>query len=230
MSSVIEENLVIRPRRSLKKKLIVAGFYFFIFVIAVIAALYFGYQFGDGKQNRNSQVINSLKQDYDQIKEKYDALLVNEAMLVQTKNVQQSAYVELERTYEIVEQRNEFLNRRVNFYRSILSPKDGVSGIRIHDVSLREETNNLYFEIVLIQSINHSKEATAEVYVELFETKQSPKPIVRWKTSDHDFKFKFSEIVRGTLRAKQGLDGKVIKIIVLPEGDSSKQLVEWHKV
>ncbi len=230
MSRVIEENLVIRPKRSRKKKIFVATFYSLLFLFAVLVSLYFGYEYGDGEKGRNQIVLSDLKKDHIDLKTKYDALLANEAKLVQSQNVQQSAYAELEKNYELVDQRNEFLNRRVNFYRSILSPDDGISGVRIHDVSLREEENDLYFEIILIQSINHVREATAKVYVELFETKQSRKPIVAWKTSSHDFEFKFSEVVRGSLKAEQDLDGKFLKIIVLPSGDSSKQLVEWHKV
>ncbi len=230
MSRIIEENLVIRPKRSRKKKVFVATFYLLVLVSAVLTSLYFGYIYGDGEKDRNQLTLNNLQKDYQQLKVKYDDLLSNEAKLVQSQNVQQSAYAELEKNYELVDQKNEFLNRRVNFYRSILSPDDGISGVRIHDVSLREEENDLYFEIVLIQSINHEREATAKVYVELFETKQSRKPIIAWKASNHDFSFKFSEVVRGSLQAKQGLDGKFLKIIVLPSGDSSKQLVEWHKV
>ena len=118
----------------------------------------------------------------------------------------------------------------MNFYRSILTPKDGISGVRIHDVSLIEEKNTIYFEIILIQSINHEREVDAKVFVELFETKEDRKPIVAWKAITHDYKFKFSETVRGSLVSEKELNGKFLKIIVLPNGDSSKQLVEWHKV
>ncbi len=230
MSHLTEETLVIRPKRSRKKRLSLMGLYALIFVASIGLMFYLGYQFGNGHGDESSQVIKSLRKEYKELKGQYDDLLANEAKLVQSESVQKSAYSELEKDYELVEQKNEFLNRRVNFYRSILSPEDGVSGVRIHDVSLREELNDVYFEIVLIQAINHERKATAKVYVELFNSKRDRKPITSWKAANHDFQFKFSEVVRGALNAKDGLDGKFLKIIVLPSGDSSKQLVEWHKV
>ena len=51
-----------------------------------------------------------------------------------------------------------------------------------------------------------------------------------WKAKNHNFKFKFSETVKGSLTYENGFEGKFLKIIVLPNGDSAKQLVEWHEV
>lgn len=230
MDPLSGEKLVIRPKRSRKAKFFSVVTYVLILLVAVSLAAYAGFWFGTGDLDRNSIKLDKLQKEHKELSSKHDKLLLEEAKLVQSQNVQQSAYVELEKNYELIDQRNEFLNRRVNFYRSILSPKDGISGVRIHDVSLVEEKNNIYFEIILIQSINHEREAGARVFVELFETKQDRKPIVAWKAKTHDYKFKFSETISGVLTSEQSLNGKLLKIIVLPNGDSSKQLVEWHKV
>ena len=156
--------------------------------------------------------------------------MLQEAKLVQGQNVQQAAYVELEKNYELVDQRNEFLNRRVNFYRSILSPDDGISGVRIHNVNLIEEQKIIFFEITLIQSINHERDATAKVYVELYEAKEGRKPLASWQADNQNFKFKFFETVEGSVVSDKNIDNMFLKIIVLPNGDSTKQLVEWHEV
>ena len=230
MDPLSGEKLVIRPKRSRKAKAFGVAVYALVLLVAVSFAAYTGFWFGVGDLDRGTSKLNKLQEEHKVLSLKHDKLLLEEAKLVQSQNVQQSAYIELEKNYELVDQRNEFLNRRVNFYRSILSPKDGISGVRIHDVSLVEEKNNIYFEIILIQSINHEHEAGAKVFVELFETKLDRKPIVAWKAKTHDYKFKFSETVSGVLTSEHSLDGKLLKIIVLPNGDSSKQLVEWHKV
>ncbi len=222
--------LVIRPKRSRKSKLLAAFFYVVIAFFAISSATYLGFRYGSNIHDRSAQAYADIKQKHKQLKSKYEDLLLQEAKLVQGQNVQQAAYIELEKNYGLVGQRNEFLNRRVNFYRSILSPADGVSGVRIHDVKLIEEQNNIFFEITLIQSINHDSEATAKVYVELYENKKDRKPLVSWKADNHDFKFKFFETVQGLLVSKKGFKNMFLKIIVLPRGDSAKQLVEWHEV
>lgn len=230
MNPLSNEQLVIRPKRSRKTKSLVLSFYCVLSLIVMSLVFYAGLSVGSGEQSRSAKKLEVLQKKFTKLSDKHSSLLEQEAKLTQTQNVQQAAYVELEKNYELVDQRNEFLNRRVNFYRSILSPDDGVSGVRIHDVSLIEEGDSIYFEVVLIQSINHSSRASAKVFVELFETKQSRQPIAAWKTENHNFQFKFSETVRGSLESEKELDGMFLKIKVLPNGDSAKQLVEWHGV
>ena len=204
MDSYSGKQLVIRPKRSRKSKLLAVVFYAVIAFFAIGSSTYLGFRYGANIHDRSAQAFADLKREHKQLKSKYEDLLFQEAKLVQGQNVQQAAYIELEKNYELVDQRNEFLNRRVNFYRSILSPADGVSGVRIHDVNLVEEQNNIFFEITLIQSINHASEATAKVYVELYKNKQDRQPLVSWKADNHDFKFKFFETVQGLLVSKKG--------------------------
>ena len=230
MNSYSEEQLVIRPRRSRKTKLLVTCFYVLIALFVTSLTTFAGFRYGANNHDQSSRALAALKKEHKQLRSKYKNILLQEAKLVQGQNVQQAAYIELEKNYELVDQRNEFLNRRVNFYRSILSPVDGISGVRIHDVNLIEEQKNIFFEITLIQSINHDSEATAKVYVELYKSKQDRQPLVSWQADNHSFQFKFSETVQGSLVSEKGFEEMFLKIIVLPNGDSTKQLVEWHEV
>lgn len=230
MNSYSDEQLVIRPKRSRKSKFLAACFYVLIAVFAISLGTFLGFRYGANNHDQSARALTVLKKEHRQLQSKYKNILLQEAKLVQGQNVQQAAYIELEKNYELVDQRNEFLNRRVNFYRSILSPVDGISGVRIHDVNLIEEQKNIFFEITLIQSINHESEATAKVYVELYENKQDRQPLVSWQTDSHDFQFKFFETVQGSLVSEKGFEDMFLKIIVLPSGDSTKQLIEWHEV
>ena len=224
------EQLVIRPKRSRKSKILIASIYLIVFLFAIGSATYLGFRYGANIYDLSARSLADLKESHKQLKSNYEELLLQEAKLVQGQNVQQAAYIELEKIYELVDQRNEFLNRRVNFYRSILSPDDGISGVRIHNVNLIEEQKTIFFEITLIQSINHERDATAKVYVELYETKEGRKPLARWQADNQNFKFKFFETVEGSVVSDKNIDNMFLKIIVLPNGDSTKQLVEWHEV
>jgi hypothetical protein len=226
-----EQQLVIRPKRSKKKRIVVAIFYLIIFLLSVYATYYLGYKSGTIGNETRIIALAELEEKYSELKQKNAELTFELAKLEQYKEVQKAAYSELEKTYETVEGKNEFLNRRVNFYRSILSPEDGVSGLRVHAVKLTERSNSkVDFEITLVQSINHERKIKVNILVELFDSKKAADSLDDWKSSSDTLVFSYSKVVRGSLRLDSSLRNKFVKITVTPENDSSKQLVEWHKI
>ena len=226
-----EQQLVIRPKRSLKKRAAKFFLYLGVFFSSIYVAHFFGYKNGTIGNEARILELAELTQKYTNLTKENSELTFELAKLDQFTEVQKAAYRELERTYEIVEEKNEFLNRRVNFYRSILSPEDGISGLRIHAVKLTESTEDrLDFEVILIQSINHQRKAKVNLHVELFDSKIAKNPLTDWKSPSNVLEFSYSETVNGSLILDQGFRGKFVKITAIPENGSSKQLVEWHEI
>jgi len=228
-----QETLVIRPSWSNKKR----KRYILIAILALIllttSTYFFGYFKGLKDVEGNALWIADLQKNVSELRKSEKELQNKVARLKTNDSVQKTAYKELEKTYEQVDQKNEFLNRRINFYRSMVSPKDGISGVRIHSFKLLESNvkNKVDFEITLIQSITHSSKANVEVMVELYRSKDSASPELVWSHSSNDYSFRYYEIVKGALNYSDGeVDGKFIKLTVTPDGDKNKQLVEWRKV
>lgn len=227
----IGQRLVIRPQRSMKKQLAFVFLSVITVVLSVCLAYFLGYREGMLENEKRVLRLAELESHYADLRQKNAELTFEVAKLDQYKKVQKSAYSELEKTYESVENKNEFLNRRLSFYQSILSPKDGISGLRIHAVKFTEDSaNQADFEITLIQSINHQKKMKVKLTVELFDSKESSEPLTNWKSSSNVLVFSYSQIVRGSLFLEPSLRGKFVKITAVPENHPSKQLVEWHQI
>jgi len=128
----VQEKMVVRPGWSNKKKNLII-FTTLVAVISLVVGMYYhGYSKGIRNVEGHELLISDLQNNISELGVAKKDLQKKLARLEVDRDVQKSAYKELEKTYERVDQNNEYLNRRVNFYRSILTPKDGVSGVRIH--------------------------------------------------------------------------------------------------
>jgi hypothetical protein len=228
----LNEKLVVRRSWSLKKRI---GFVFgavLIVVSAIYGSYFYGYQKGISDIEGASLLIEDLRDNVKLLKAEGKAFNSELTRSNSESDVQKAAYKELEKAYEQLDKKNEFLNRRVNFYRSILSPEDGISGVRVHTVKLLEgaNANEVDFELTLIQSVQHEKEAKVAVEVQLFANRRSSEPISSWQSSQKDYSFRYSEIVKGSIKLGENALEGVIKFTVVPEGDIEKQIVEWHKL
>jgi len=219
------DKMIIRPTWSAKKRNMLILSTLSLLAMLFFLTYYIAYQRGSTHGGDNAFLLSELKKNVSVFKSENKVLKKQVARLESSDSINQSAYKALEKTYERVDQKNEFLNRRVNFYRSIISPKDGVSGLRLH------EESSVNFEMTLIQAINHSASANVEVRVGLYESKDSAEPLTVWNPSNKLYSFRYSEVIFGGLVLDKGnVKGKFIKVVVVPDKDNGRQLVEWHKV
>jgi len=227
------DKLIIRPTWSVQKRntLILSA-------VALLALLFFltyfiAYQRGSTHGGDNAFLLAELKKNISVFKSENKLLKKQVARLEGSDSINQSAYKALESAYERVDQKNEFLNRRVNFYRSIISPKDGVSGLRLHAFKLLRGVgkSSINFEMTLIQAIRHTSNANVEVSVGLYDSEDSAEPLAVWKPGFSSYSFRYSEVIFGNLSLDSDVvKGKFVKVVVIPDNDHEKKLVEWHKV
>lgn len=224
--------LSIRPKLSRDKKLMMLS----VGIVSLAALLFSSYRIGYRKANfdsvENGSYIVRLEKRQNELENKVKSLSQELAVAQRKVQVQKSAYNEMNRSYSRVDEKNEYLNRRVNFYRSIISPEDGRSGVKIHDVrSTLLPDGNLNLELVLIQSIDHVANANVYVKIELHDKKKSKSGLQVWpKSGLKKVKFRLSESLNVQFPVGDSEKSRVLKIVALPNNDPEKQLVEWHEI
>lgn len=224
--------LLIRPRWSKRLRVTVT----ITVIICTIAALYgawrWGYFMAVDQQEERQQSLELTSGELRKANRRIERLSLDLAKAERQKQIQDAAYEEVNKTYQKVEQKNEFLQRRVNFYRSIISPEDGVAGVKVHDVRTRVlAEGGVDFELVLIQAMAHQKEVKVGVTIELYESRRQKTPIAVWPASGVELvEFRYSQVLEGVLSLPEADSGMVMKVIARINNKDSSQLVEWHKL
>jgi len=226
----------IRPKLSRDKIVALIS----VAVVTVAALLFGSYKIGYRQANfdaaENGSYIVRLEKQLRESENKGKSLTQELAVAQRKVQVQKSAYDEITSSYSRVDEKNEYLNRRVNFYRSIISPKDGRSGVKIHDVrSTLSDNGDLNLEVVLIQSIDHVRDADVHVKIEMHDSKKSKSGRHVWPESGTEVvSFRLSETLNINFKVDANDDGgktkRLLKIVALPDNDPEKQLVEWHEI
>lgn len=222
----------IRPKWSRDRKIAIAS----LVIISLVGLLFGSYRMGYRKANFDSvehgSYITRLEKDLNVSKSKARKLSQELAVAQREVQVQQAAYVGINKDYQKVESKNEELGRKLDFYRSIIAPEDGVSGVKIHDVrtTLNEE-GLLDFEVVMIQSIHHDANSRVTIMVELLPGKRARKATQTWPTSGSKvIEFRYSEVIKGIFENVEAKSGAVLRITARPNNSTDKQLVEWHEL
>jgi len=222
----------IRPKWSRDKKIVVIG----LSVLTAIGLLFGSFKAGYRKANFDSvehgSYITRLERELSSVKSTAKELQQKLAVAERDSQVQKSAYAEINKTYQKVDDKNEELNRKLNFYRSIITPEDGRSGIKIHDVrTTLNASGQLGFEVVMIQSIDHSSSKNVSVLIELMKSKKARTNIQQWPAAGRKtINLRYSDLVRGVFENVQIKSDMVLKITARPNGRVDKQLVEWHEL
>ncbi len=224
--------LSIKPKLSKDKIVVMIS----VALLTVAALLFGSYKMGYRQANfdaaENGSYIVRLEKQLGKSQNDAKSLTQQLAMAQRKEQVQKSAYDEITGSYERVDEKNEYLNRRVNFYRSIISPKDGRSGVKIHDVrSTLAANGELNLEVVLIQSIDHVRDANVHVKIEMHESKKSKSGKHVWPNLGTEaVSFRLSETLNIKFPVADSDSKRILKIVALPDNDPEKQLVEWHEI
>ena len=224
--------ILIRPKWSRDKKITVIS----VSIITAVGLLLGSYKVGYRKANFDSaehgSYIYRLEKKLSSVESQAKQLQKKLAVAQRDSQVQQAAYGEINKTYQKVDDKNEELNRKLNFYRSIISPEDGRSGVKIHDISTTLDADGrLGFEVVMIQSIDHSSSQNVAILIELMESKKARNNIQQWpKSGQKMIDLRYSDVINGVFKDVQIKSDMVLKITARPNGRVDKQLVEWHEL
>lgn len=173
-----------------------------------------------------------LKETRDKLDQSHRQLEDSESSLSRvTRQLQidEAAYQELRKQLDESNKQIAGLARELKFYRSIISPADGRSGVRIQDFELEESSdgkNEYRYRLTLIQALEHEKTVKGSVRFEVNGTQDGAAKSIHVPDSSQErisAEFKYFQNFAGTITLPEGFAPAEVKVIFR---SSDKAIVE----
>lgn len=191
----------------------------------------------EDKQDGNTQ--NSALQP---LKDENKELIAQLAKLERMAAIDKTASVNTQKG--LVEKENEIktLKEELSFYKSIISPEQGETGLTIHSFDLAKggAEDLKQFHLVLTQIAGGGKEAKGTVIFRLQGKLDGVDKLLEWWDIRSDnsqqmpsFKFKYFQRIKGALKVPKGFIPDNILVKVIPEDtklNSAQQSYSWDAV
>jgi hypothetical protein len=183
----------------------------------ILVCAYLLYEFGRIQANYNIVDAGRERQQYVDRIAVLDAEIValkeHAVQLETNRNIDSAAYKDVETSLVTLQAKIQEQTNEIAFYRGIVSPADGVAGLRVQDLRLtRAGTERAYMvRLVLVQSLKHDRTVSGDVglFVEGVQDGNEvsyPYSQLLGEATDTDWVFKF--------RYFQDFDREII----LPDG------------
>ncbi|MEO0424888.1 MAG: DUF6776 family protein [Pseudomonadota bacterium] len=136
-----------------------------IALVAVGTAFESGRRFGLGEWARGSQELELLVQQAREREQDNQRLRRELANLTTSRGVERQAQEEVRAMLVDLERQVQSQREELDFYRTIVSPDDGVAGLRIQDFRVRPgaEGSVYHLQLVLVQAAKHDKPVAGNV-------------------------------------------------------------------
>jgi len=135
----------------------------------ILMCTYLVYEFGRIQANYNVVDAGRERQEYvgriAVLGAAIVALKKNVAQLETNRDIDRSAYKDVETSLVSLQAKIQEQTNEIAFYRGIVSPADGVAGLRVQDLRLtRSDTERAYVvRLVLVQSLKHDRTVSGDV-------------------------------------------------------------------
>lgn len=135
----------------------------------ILVCAYLVYEFGRIQANYNIVAAGRERQEFVDRIATLDAEIVAMkeyvAQLETNRDIDSSAYQDVETSLVTLQATIQEQTNEIAFYRGIVSPEDGVAGLRVQDLRLtRAGTENAYtVRLVLVQSLKHNRTVSGDV-------------------------------------------------------------------
>jgi len=160
--------VTIRPQVSLKYKLMFAGVALLVLIGSLYASYHIGLKSGHTKYDNDQALIAKLIQEKEGLAQQKLGLAGDVAAANREMQIHDEAYLQMSNAYESAENKNRYLESRLDFYRSIVSPEGGQVGPVIQHFEHSWNQEGVEFQLTLIQSVKHKHQVRGQVLVELY--------------------------------------------------------------
>ncbi len=140
-----------------------------VIVALIIAGSYLVYEFGRIQAGYNVVDAASERQDFaariDALEDEINALREQIALLETHRHIDREAYRDVEESLTELQTKIQEQRDAIAFYRGIVSPADGKSGLRVQNLRLtRGKAEREYnIRLVLIQAMKHDRKVSGDV-------------------------------------------------------------------
>ena len=140
-----------------------------VIAVLVLVCAYLVYEFGSIQANYNIVDAGHERDAYEarivSLSEEIESLKETIARLETNRDIDSSAYKDVESSLLELQEKIQEQAAEIAFYRGIISPADGVAGLRVQDLRLsRANTERTYnVRLVLVQSLKHDRTVSGDV-------------------------------------------------------------------
>ena len=140
-----------------------------VIAVLVLVCAYLVYEFGRIQANYNIVDAGHERDAYEarivSLSEEIESLKETIARLETNRDIDSSAYKDVESSLLELQEKIQEQAAEIAFYRGIISPADGVAGLRVQDLRLsRANTERTYnVRLVLVQSLKHDRTVSGDV-------------------------------------------------------------------
>lgn len=226
------DSIIIRPRVAahVRVGMISAG------LLVFVLALYGAYQWGQAQSKDQVKTLQARLEQF--VKTESDLRDANKrlsAALAQAERqlqIDKTAYQELRGMLETSNNQIMDLRKEIKFYRSIISPEDGKSGVRIQDFAASLQAGReVRYKLVLIQALQHSKEFNGTAGFTLKGVEQGKTKLIELAGQGGGpvaVKFKYFQNISGKLVPPEGFEPQEIKVSISADKRRSPVVEQWY--
>ncbi len=194
-----------------------------VLALLFVGALYLVYEFGRIHAGYNvvaaAKARGALQDRIAALEDDNQALKEQIALLETHRGIDREAYAEVEKSLVDLQAKIQEQQDAIAFYRGIVSPADGRSGLRVQDFRLTrgDDERRYHVRLVLVQAMKHDRKVSGDVSLRVAGTQDGEERSYELRelvAADDDSKWAFS------FRYFQGFDRQ----IVLPDGFSPERV------
>ena len=200
--------------------------------LALWGMYWWGQAGAQAKLDSAIQTIASAEQTQETLREENAKLKAGLTQAERQLQIDKSAYAEIREMLESSNSQITELHNEIKFYRSIISPEDGKSGVRIQDFQLSDaSTEQVRYKLVLIQALQHGKDFSGMVKFEIKGSDNGMAKVIDMSEHGVDpvsVKFKYFQNLSGTLSLPAGFQPLEIKVSVSADKRRTPVLEQWY--
>jgi hypothetical protein len=230
--------LVVKPHRPTQARVLIGAV-----VVAALVAGYLLFEYGrrqggfDTLETRAEQ--ETLQTRIRELSVENEDLRQKIALLETSRGVDREAYSQVEGTLADLQRQLQEQREELDFYRTIVTPADGVSGLRIQELSVSTgaQASSFRLHLVLVQAAQHDQVISGVVNLSV-DGAEAGKPVsyaLGRLVSDAEpvpmgFSFRYFQNLERELMLPDGFVPQRVNVEVTPNGRQAKvirQSFDW---
>ncbi len=234
------DRIVIRSKVSTSAKILLAASGMVAFLGMVWASYEYGYSKARYSWQEANRKIERLHKDLETVRAENGDLRMSISQAQRQLQIDKSAYQELAENLNTSNAEITDLHKELKFYRSIISPADGRSGVQIQDLAIKttDQTDKFAYKLVLIQALRHTEEVSGTVGFEITGSKNDQQALIKHPRSpdpEISVNFRYFQNLEGVIQLPPDFAPVEVKVSVTTLGKKNKprkteRVYQWPRV
>jgi hypothetical protein len=220
--------------------------FYVVAAVVLVAAVYLSFELGRYRSGYSildqRRIVADLERQLDEERATSDELRRQVAIFQTSGEIDRETYAQIEANLAELQARIQSQEEELVFYRGIVSPQDGVAGLRIQSLEVLPADMERHYSLrlVLVQAIVHSRRVSGVVKLELEGTQNGQttsfegSELAPDKASyDMAYEFRYFQGLECDLSLPPGFEPERVNVEIVPSesrGEKVEQSFDWSAV